>query len=195
MLQLSLAALQSAAEITYRQVLPTPQINWPLLSERCGCQVWVKHENHNLTGAFKVRGGLVYMHRLRQREPACPGVITATRGNHGQSVALAAGTCVPTDSADTFADGLAVRVPNPDALALMQGNIEQIVSVSDEEISQAMAWLFTDTHNVAEGAGAAALAALYKQRELNRGCRVGVVLSGGNVDASLYARVLSQQGA
>ncbi|TDG12441.1 threonine dehydratase [Seongchinamella unica] len=321
MLSLSLEDLQCAAEIVYRQVLPTPQINWPLLSERCGCEVWVKHENHNLTGAFKVRGGLVYMQRLLQREPDCPGVVTATRGNHGQSVALAAGLndlpaiivvpegnssdknramaalggelivhgrdfnasvehaaalaatrglhrmpsfhsdlvagvasyaleffraqpglqrvyvpiglgsgicgmisarnalgldvqivgvvatgapcyqrslaagkCISTDTADTFADGLAVRVPDPQALALMQGNVDEIVAVSDAQISQAMTWLFSDTHNVAEGAGAAALAALYQQRERNRGSRVGVVLSGGNVDASLYSRILLQQG-
>jgi len=320
-LNLSLEDLQSAAEIAYGQLLPTAQINWPLLSERCGCEVWVKHENHNLTGAFKVRGGLVYMHRLREREPACPGVVTATRGNHGQSVALAArlnelaavvvvpegnspdknramealgcelivhgrdfdasveraaelaaerglhrmpsfhrdlvagvasygleffraqpglqrvyvpiglgsgicgmisarnalaldveivgvvasgapcyqrslaaGDCIPTETANTFADGLAVRVPNPNALALMQANIDEIITVTDEEISLAMAWLFNDTHNVAEAAGAAALAALHQQRERNRGCKVGVVLSGGNVDASLYSRVLSQQG-
>ena len=107
---------------------------------------------------------------------------------------LAAGKCISTDTADTFADGLAVRVPDPQALALMQGNVDEIVAVSDAQISQAMTWLFSDTHNVAEGAGAAALAALYQQRERNRGSRVGVVLSGGNVDASLYSRILLQQG-
>lgn len=322
MLNLSLDDLQSAAEIAYRELLPTPQINWPLLSERCGCEVWVKHENHNLTGAFKVRGGLVYMHRLRQREPDCAGVVTATRGNHGQSVALAAKlnglkavvvvpegnsadknramralgcelvihgrdfdesvehaanlaverglhrmpsfhadlvagvasysleflraqprldrvyvpiglgsgicgmisarnalgldveivgvvstearcyqaswaarSCVSTASAHTLADGMAVRVPNADALALMQDNLEDIVAVSDLQITEAMSLLFNDSHNVAEGAGAAALAALLTQRERNRGARVGVVLSGGNVDSSLYAEVLSGRGA
>ena len=321
LLNLSLDDLQSAAEIAYRQLLPTPQINWPLLSERCGCELWVKHENHNLTGAFKVRGGLVYIHRLRQREPDCPGVVTATRGNHGQSVALAAkinglsavivvpevnsadknramkalgcelvvhgrdfdesvehaaelaaerglhrmpsfhpdlvagvasyameffraqpamervyvpiglgsgicgmisarnalgldtevvgvvstgarcyqkslaaGACVSTDSADTLADGMAVRVPNAEALALMRGNVHDIVAVSDEEITDARSWLFNDSHNVAEGAGAAALAAVAAQRERNLGAIVGAVLSGGNVDASLYSQVLSAHG-
>ncbi len=109
-------------------------------------------------------------------------------------LSLEAGECLSTETADTLADGMAVRVPNGEALALMQGNLAEIVAVSDEEVTRAMAWLFNDTHNVAEGAGAAALAALYKQRERYRGCEVGAVLSGGNVDASLYSRVLSQEG-
>ena len=319
MLQLTLSDLEAAAQIVYEQLQPTPQINWPLLSQRCGSQVWVKHENHNLTGAFKVRGGLVYLHRLRQREPDCQGLVTATRGNHGQSVALAAGLnnmkavivvpegnsedknramaalgcelvvhgrdfdasvehaaelaqsrglhrmpsfhsdlvagvgsyaleflraqprlqrvyvpiglgsgicgmisarnalgmdteivgvvsteapcyqlslsagqCVRTETAATMADGMAVRVPNQEALALMADNVSEIVAVSDEEITRAMAWLFNDTHNIAEGAGAAALAAAYQQRERLQGNTVGVVLSGGNVDSSIYAEVLSQ---
>ncbi len=85
-----LKELEDAAAIVYGHMLPTPQYSWPLLSERAGCEVWVKHENHTPTGAFKLRGGLVYMTRLRQSQPCVRGVITATRGNHGQSVALAA---------------------------------------------------------------------------------------------------------
>ena len=82
--------LEKAAAVVYRYMLPTPQYSWPLLSERCGCEVWVKHENHTPIGAFKVRGGLVYMDQLTRSEPDMPGVITATRGNHGQSIGLAA---------------------------------------------------------------------------------------------------------
>ena len=317
---LSLADLESAADIAYQVLSPTPQINWPLLSARCGNEVWVKHENHNPTGAFKVRGGLVYMNRLKHRDPDCPGVVTATRGNHGQSVALAAarsgipavvvvphgnsasknsamealgcelvvhgrdfdesaahaarlakkrnlhrmpsfhldlvagvasyaleflrskptvervyvpiglgsgicgmisarnalqlsteiigvvstearcyqkslaaGHCVNTDSANTLADGMAVRVPNAEALQMMSGNVAEIVAVSDEEVLQAMSFFFHDTHNVAEGAGAAALAALLQQCDRYRDKKLGVVLSGGNVDSCVYARALTLQ--
>lgn len=69
---------------------PTPTLRWPLLDRRLGARVWVKHENHGRVGAFKLRGGTVYLHELAQREPALRGVISATRGNHGQSIALAA---------------------------------------------------------------------------------------------------------
>ena len=86
----TLYELEQAADLVYSTMLPSPQLEWPLLSERCDCRVWVKHENHNPTGAFKVRGGLVYVSRLRQREPDITGLVTATRGNHGQSVAFAA---------------------------------------------------------------------------------------------------------
>ncbi|MBD3647034.1 MAG: pyridoxal-phosphate dependent enzyme, partial [Pseudomonadales bacterium] len=85
-----LTALENAASRVYRVLQPTPQINWPLLSRRCGCDVWVKHENHNPTGAFKVRVGIVYMDGLVERDPGVRGVVAATRGNHGQSVAYAA---------------------------------------------------------------------------------------------------------
>ena len=85
-----LASLESAAELVYRVMPPTPQIRWPLLCARAGAEVWVKHENHTPTGAFKVRGGIVYMHRLRRREPDVTGVAASSRGNHGQSVAFAA---------------------------------------------------------------------------------------------------------
>ncbi|HTO70302.1 MAG TPA: threonine dehydratase [Myxococcota bacterium] len=303
-----------------RELLPpTPEIAWPLLAARCGADVVVKHENHSPIGAFKLRGGLVYMHELRAREPKLAGVITATRGNHGQSVAFAArragfaatiavphgnsleknaamralgarlvehgrdfqdallhaqalaksqdlhfvpsfhpwlvrgvstcalellrarpdldvlyvpiglgsGVCgalrardalglrtrivgvvaenaptyalsfaagrvVPTDSADTLADGLAVRVPNADALAAICAGAERIVRVSEAEIRAAMRALFSDTHNVAEGAGAAALAACLQERAAVAGKRVGLVLTGGNVDRAAYAAVLAE---
>ncbi|MCH7555611.1 MAG: threonine dehydratase [Proteobacteria bacterium] len=314
-----LATLQTAAELVYRSMTPTAQIRWPLLEERCGCEVWVKHENHTPTGAFKIRGGLVYMDDFARRHPDTAGVIAATRGNHGQSVAYAAraqgvaavivaplgnsaaknkamraygaeliehgddfnaaldhavalagerglhmmgsyddllvrgvasyslellaaapdldalyvpiglgsGICgaiaardalnlktsivgvvsdkaaayalsfearkpVSTDSADTFADGMAVRVPNPDALDVILAGVERVVTVSDEEILAAMGHYFDDTHNIAEGAGAAPLAALLKEREAMAGKSVGLILSGGNLDRDLYMRALAQ---
>jgi threonine dehydratase len=314
----TLTELDQAADLVYSTMLPSPQLEWPLLNERCGCHVWVKHENHNPTGAFKVRGGLVYMSRLRQREPEVTALVTATRGNHGQSVAFAAsrnelasvvvvpegnnpdknramsalgaeliehgadfdeavpyteilaeerglyrmpsfhmdlvsgvasyslellrsqpdlervyvpiglgsgicgmvcarnalglnteivgvvssaadcyaksleaGACVSTDSADTLADGMAVRVPSPEALDIMRGNVARIVTVDDNEVLAAMGIYFSDTHNIAEGAGAAPLAALLQERTLNAGKKVGVILSGGNVDKALYCKALS----
>jgi threonine dehydratase len=309
----SLAELDAAARIVYAAMPPTPQYAWPLLGERAGCEVWVKHENHTPTGAFKVRGGLVYFERHRPSG----GVISATRGNHGQSLAFAgrragipvtivvphgnsteknaamrafgaeliehgrdfdearpeaerlagerglemvpsfhrdlvlgvatcalellravpslhtiyvpigmgsgicglirtrdllalatrivgvqsdrapsyalsfaAGRVVTTESADTFADGMATRVPDPQALEIIRAGAERIVTVSEDEIADAMRAMFTCTHNVAEGAGAAPLAALLKERETMRGRKVGVILSGGNIDMGLFQRVL-----
>src|SRR5688500_1798342 len=89
-LDLTLDEVAGAAELVRQVVPPTPQYAWPKLQERVGCTVWVKHENHTPTGSFKVRGGVVYMNRLRQRAPGLAGVITATRGNHGQSIAFSA---------------------------------------------------------------------------------------------------------
>ncbi len=312
-----LAQLEKAATLVASAMRPTPEICWPTLSARCGVEVWVKHENHTPIGAFKVRGGLVYVDDLLRRGPAPAGIIAATRGNHGRSIAFAArrralrativvphgnsveqntairafgaeliehgrdfqdaleytiqmaqerklamvpsfdealvrgvatygleflravgeietmyvpiglgsGVCgsiaarealglttsvvgvvsdaaptyalsfaarkpVSTNSANTLADGLAVRVPHAEAVEIINHFVERIVSVSDREIEQAMRVYFTDTHNVAEGAGAAALAALIKERDRMRGRRVGVVLSGGNVDRATYARIL-----
>ncbi|HVH81271.1 MAG TPA: pyridoxal-phosphate dependent enzyme, partial [Stellaceae bacterium] len=85
-----LAALEKAAALVHRTVPPTPQYCWPLLSRRVGAELWVKHENHTPIGALKLRGGLVYLDDLKRREPGLKGVITATRGNHGQSIAYAA---------------------------------------------------------------------------------------------------------
>ena len=90
-----------------------------------------------------------------------------------------------------LADGMACRVPEPEALAIIRREVDEIVSVSDDEVAAAMRALFADTHNVAEGAGAAALAALLQQRERWAGRRVGLSLSGGNVDSAQFARVLA----
>jgi threonine dehydratase len=87
---LSLAGLEAASRIVYTSMDPTPQYSWPLLSERLGAEVWVKHENHTPVGAFKIRGGLVYFHHLANSNEKPSGVISATRGNHGQSVGFAA---------------------------------------------------------------------------------------------------------
>jgi threonine dehydratase len=313
----SLASIQAAAEIVHRVMLPTPQIRWPLLSARVGAETWVKHENHSPVGAFKVRGGLVYMDSLRRRQPNVTGVVAATRGNHGQSVAFAAsrlglrsvivvpygnsreknaamralgaelieygrdfqeafehsaqlakaeklhlvrsfdttliagvatyalelfgavadldavyvpigmgsGICgvvaarnalglrtevigvvaaqapayarsfaagrpIAADVGETIADGLACRVPDPAALEIILGGVSRIVTVEEEEIRCSMRHLFSDTHNVAEGAGAAALAALLQERVRIQGRRVAVILSGGNVDTGVFAQII-----
>lgn len=314
----TLADLEAAAALVYEVMSPTPQHRWPLLDERCGCEVWVKHEHHAPTGAFKVRGGIVYFDALARATPRVAGVVSATRGNHGQSIGLAArrhgiaaaivvphgnsreknaamralgvelieagrdfqesseiaqriadergwhripsfhgllvagvgtyglellravpaldvvyvpiglgsgvsgvlaarealghpcdvvgvvsagapayarslalGELVSCDVTTTLADGMACRTPQPGALAMMQGRVDRVIEVSDEEIATAMRALFADTHNVAEGAGAAALAALLQERDAMRGRRAAIVLSGGNVDADVYARVLA----
>ena len=315
---LSLAELEAAARLVHEVMIPTPSHCWPLLSERAGAEVWVKHENHTPLGAFKVRGGIVYMTDLKRREPNLQGVIAATRGNHGQSVAFAcrrvglhavvvvpqgnsreknaamraqgaeliehghdfqaayeyardlarerglhpmpsfdrrlaagvasyalelfhavpdidtvyvpiglgSGICgtmaardalglktkvvgvvatnapayalsfaakqpVSTNSADTIADGVACRVPDSGALNLILKGAERIVSVSEAEIRAAMRHLFTDTHNLAEGAGAAALAGLLQEKNRVAGKRVAVIQSGGNIDRELYMSVLA----
>jgi len=309
--------IEAAQRIVYAAMPPTPQYAWPLLRERLGCEVWVKHENHTPLGAFKVRGGLVYLQGLVQREPACRGVISATRGNHGQSIAfaarrhgLAATIVVPQGNSteknaamralgaelvehghdfqqarehaaalaaqrglhfvpsfhrdlvlgvatywveffravqpavvfvpvgqgsgicaciaaraftgaatrivgvvsahasaylDSFragrrieapvttvlADGMACRVPDEEPLALMRREVDDVVAVSDDEVAAAMRALFSDTHNVAEGAGAASLAAAMQPSQRGRSPSIGVTLSGGNVDRALFARVLA----
>lgn len=309
------ADLDDAWRIVRSVFGPTPSYLWPLLSQRAGRGIVIKHENHCPTGAFKVRGGLVFLSRLRERMPECPGLVTATRGNHGQSLAFAAGQMglpitivvpygnsreknaamrafgadlveygrdfdearehamqlgqnrgllyapsfhpdlvagvatyavelfgahpdietvyvpiglgsgicaviavrdlfglptkvvgvvsdradaylrsfmadrvVETPSADTFADGLAVRVPNPDALAVIQKGAARIVSVTDAEIADAMRILHEDTHNMSEGAGAAALAAALRDKAQGK---TAVILSGANVDRDVAARVLA----
>ena len=314
----SLAELESAAALVHQHLPPTPQYNWPLLSERLGLEVWVKHENHTPTGAFKVRGGVTLVDWLKREHPDCQGIITATRGNHGQSQARAAtaaglkarilvprgnsveknlamrafgaelvehgddfdaareeagrqaaqqdlfmvppfhrellrgvasyalelfraappldavyvpigcgsGICsviaardalglatkvigvvsteaqaaklsveagrpVETDSARTFADGIAVRVPVAEALAIYAAGAERIVAVTDDEIAEAMRVYFSDTHNTAEGAGAAPLAALMQERERMRGQRAAVILCGGNIDTPAFQQVLA----
>jgi threonine dehydratase len=312
-LSFTLEELDAAAEIVYAAMPPTPQYAWPLLAARAGCEVWVKHENHTPTGAFKVRGGLVFLEKHRTSK----GIISATRGNHGQSLAFAgrrtgvpvtvvvphgnsveknaamrafgaalvehgrdyqearveadrlararglayvppyhpdlvlgvatcalellravpdlhtvyvpvgmgSGICgliqvrdllglatrivgvqasnapsyalsfargeiVSTERADTIADGVATRVPDHRAFEIIRKGAERIVTVSEEEIAAAMRAYFTDTHNVAEGAGAAPLAALLGEGAAMRRRRVGLILSGGNIDLDLYLRVL-----
>src|SRR5688500_17077510 len=315
--QPNLASLESAAALVYESMPPTPQYRWPLLESRVGTEVWVKHENHAPTGAFKVRGGLVYFDDLcRTGKP--PGVVTATRGNHGQAVGFAArrfgiptaivvphgnsveknaamralgveliergrdfqaaseaaaeiatergwhrvpsfhpllvcgvgtyalelfravpdldtvyvpvgmgsGLCgvlaardalgldtnvvaVVSTEAPAFAlsyregrvishevttriaDGMACRTPMQDPLDIARRGRARVVQVTDDEVESAMRALFADTHNVAEGGGAAALAALLQERQAMHGRKVAVVVSGGNVDSDVYSRVLT----
>lgn len=309
--------IEDAAHHVYQVMPPTPQYAWPLLAQRLGCTVWVKHENHSPTGAFKVRGGITFMRWLKRAYPGTRGVIAATRGNHGQSVAMAAqamgmravivvpignsteknqamrgfggeviefgrdfdeardeaarlaklhelflvpayhpelvrgvatyalelfnaapeldavyvpigcgsGICAviaarnalglttevvgvvsseadaarqsfeagqlrETDTANTFADGLAVRKPVPEAFRVYAAGAERILSVTDAQIAEAMRVFYSDTHNLAEGAGAAALAGLMQEQAAMRGKRVAVILSGANVDKSVFASVL-----
>ncbi len=315
---LSLTDIELAAQIVYGAMPATPQYAWPLLAKRTRCEVWVKHENHTPTGAFKVRGGLVYMERLKERSPDLKGVASATRGNHGQSIALAAarngiaativvphgnsteknaamrafgaelveeghdfdaartvaqrladerglamvpsfhrdqvagvstyalelfqsapaldtvyvpiglgsgicgvisardalglstkvvgvvsteapayalsfaaGKVVATNSADTMADGMAVRGPDAEALDVILKGADRICQVSDAEVMAAMRAYYEDTHQLTEGAGAAPLAALLQERERLGGKRVGLILSGGNIDRALYLRALA----
>jgi threonine dehydratase len=317
-----LETLEAAAALVHRTVAPTPQYCWPQLSRRLGAEVWVKHENHTPIGAFKIRGGLVYLDEVRRSQPGIRGVVTATTGNHGQSIALAAtrlglaativapygnsieknramqafgarlveagrdfqaafehavelagreelhfvrsydpllvrgvasyglelfravpdldtvyvpiglgsgisgviaarealgltteivgvvaeraptyalsfaaGRPISTNSADTMAGGLAVRVPDPAALDIICRGAARIVAVSEKEIRRAMRILFSDTHNVAEGAGAAPLAAALQERGRIAGKRVAVIQSGGNIDRTLFAEVLAEDGA
>ena len=310
-------ALIEAARLVYRHLPPTPQYAWPLLGRRVGADVWVKHENHTPIGAFKVRGGVVFADRLKRARPDVAGIVSATRGNHGQSLAFAARKiglraticvpvgnsveknaamralgaelvehgedfdaareraqdlarerglhmvpsfhpdlvlgvatyarelyeaapdldtvycpiglgsgisglvlvrdlmglktkvvgvvaagaptyahsyrakrAVPTNAAKTLADGMAVRIPDERALDIMLKGVERMVEVTDAEIGAAMRALYEDTHNLAEGAGAAALAALMQERDRQKGKKVAVVLSGGNIDRALYLEIL-----
>jgi threonine dehydratase len=308
-----LGQLERAHAVVGAAVQPTPAHAWPLLSQRLGTSVVIKHENHTPTAAFKVRGGLVYVDRMRRERPRTAGLISATRGNHGQSLAFAArrygvpvtilvprgnaveqnramkalgaelvehgedfqaareeayrraataglefvpafhpdlvlgvatyalellrkvpdldvlyvpigqgsgicgcilardllglkteivgvqsteapcyalsfaaGMVVTTASSNTRADGMATRIPDADAFEIIHKGAARIVQVSDDEIGVAIRTLWTDTHNLAEGAGAAALAAALQERQNNRGRRVGLVLSGGNIDLEMF---------
>ena len=312
----SKADLERAAALVHAAMAPTPQHAWPLLCERAGTEVWVKHENHTATGAFKIRGGLVMLDSLKRAKPDLAGVVSATRGNHGQSLAYAgrrhgvrtvivvpqgnsrdknaamrawgaelvehgrdfdearehasmlareqglesigpfhaelvagvgsyalelftavadldavyvpigcgsgicglitwrdalglktkiigvvsehadcyalsfeAGRPVETESANTFADGMAVRVPVPAALEMIRAGAERIVRVSDDEVKAAVRHFYTDTHNLIEGAGAAPLAALLKDGA-RKGKRFAVIASGGNIDREAYISAL-----
>ena len=314
----TLADIEAAAQVVYRDFAATPQYRWGLLSQRLGTDCWLKHENHTPVGAFKIRGGLTYFDQLAQRGALPQEVISATRGNHGQSMGWAArrhgvactivvphgnsveknaamralgvtliehgkdfqearehalqvavernahmvpsfhrdllrgvstywweflravpqvdvvyvpigqgsGACsaiaaklalqhpvrvvgVVSSHATTYADslvagrvveapvttqladGMACRVADADALAVMAPHIDHIVQVSDAEVAAAMRALFADTHNVAEGAGAAALAAALQERDSIQGLNVGLALTGGNVDAPVFGEVLA----
>jgi threonine dehydratase len=314
----SMTELERAAALVHSVMPPTPQYAWPKLAARAGCAVWVKHENHTPTGAFKVRGGLVYLDRLRSAEPNTPGVISATRGNHGQSLAFAsartgvpatiyvphnnsidqnssitafgarvvefgkdfdearheasrvaaaqglhfvpsfhgdlvlgvatyalellgsiqdldtvyvgvgmgsgivglmtvrdllglkteivgvvsvkapatalsfaAGRVVNASSATTFADGIATRQPDPAAIAAICRGAARVVQVTEDEIAAAMRIYFDDTHQVVEGAGAAPLAALLRERLGMANKKVAVVLSGGNIEHARFLQVLN----
>jgi len=309
----TLGELEEAARLVHAAFPPTPQYAWPLLAQRAGAEVWVKHENHTPTGAFKVRGGVVFMERLKRENPNIAGVVSATRGNHGQSLAYAgarygipvtilvprgnsveknnamraqgarlieygadfdearaeaarlakaegllfapsfardlvmgvatyalellraapplaalyvpiglgsgicgcilardllglkteiigvqsteapayalsfsAGHVVTTPTANTRADGMATRLPDADALEIIRKGAARIVTVTDDEVAAAIRAYWQDTHNLAEGAGAAPLAALLQERAAMRGKRVGIVLCGGNIDLALF---------
>jgi len=313
----TLDEVRAAGDLIYRSVRPTPEYCWPLLCERVGTEVWVKHENQTPTGSFKARTAVVYVDELMKREPLTRGLIAATRGNHGQAVALAAkqfglsativvphgnsreknaamraqgatlvefgndyqaarehaetlaseqglhmvppyhynivrgvatywlelfsavhdidvayvpigmgsginaavavrnGLNLKTNIvgvvsseapayAESFeqrrpveapaktriADGLACRKPDETALAVVLKNIDHIVRVTDDQVEDAMRHVFTDTHNVVEGAGAAALAAALKEKDHLRGKRITLIATGSNVDRDVFARVL-----
>jgi len=318
----TLDELRVAARIVHAVMPPTPQIRWPLLEQSLGAELWLKHENHTPLGAFKIRGGLVYFERLAAREGALPGVVSATRGNHGQSVgfaarrhgiaaavfvphgnsreknaamraqgvelietgedfqaareaaiafaaerrwhlvpsfhrdlvegvasyalelfdaagpldavyvpiglgsgacgviaardalglatevvgvvsagapayalSLAAGKPVSHPVTTELADGMACRTPEPAALEILARGLARVVTVDDAQIEHTMRVLFEATHQVAEGAGAAALAASFAERDRFAGRRVAAVLTGGNIDRPRYARILAQEGA
>ena len=317
-MHITLDDIKAASRIVYADMPPTPQYRWPMLSERLGTEVWVKHENHSPVGAFKIRGGLVYFANLAKAAEKPKGVISATRGNHGQSVGYAAkrygipativvphgnsveknaamqalgveliergddfqesrefaqkladerslhmvpafhrllvtgvatyslellqevkdvdvvyvpiglgsGICgmmaardalnlqtevvgVVSAHARTYAksfsaghpvespvttrlsDGMACRVPEPEALDLILKGVDRIVQVTDDEVSAAMRMMFECTHNVCEGAGAAPLAAATQEKSRIAGRKVAVVASGGNVDQAVFAEVLN----
>ena len=316
----TLQELETAAQIIYKEFSATPQYRWGLLSQRLGTDCWVKHENHTPVGAFKIRGGLTFFDALKQRGELPKEVISATRGNHGQSIgwaartngvactivvpkgnsveknaamralgvqliefgaefqdsrehamslatqrgammipsfhwdlvrgvstywlelfkavpnmdvayvpiglgsgavsavvakralghrvkivgvvstlattyadSLAAGKVVASPVSTRIADGMAVRIADQLALDALIGQLDHVVKVSDAQVAQAMRDIYTDTHNVAEGAGAASFAAAMQERDSLKGLVVGTTLCGGNVDADVFARVL--QGA
>jgi threonine dehydratase len=109
------------------------------------------------------------------------------------ALSFAAGKVVSTETSDTFADGMATRVPDADALMAIRRGADRVVTVSELQMAEAMRAYYTDTHNLAEGAGAAPLAALLKEREAMRGKKVGLILSGGNIDLALWSRLVRAQ--
>ena len=314
-----LQEIEDGAQTVYREFAATPQYRWDQLSRQLGATCWVKHENHTPVGAFKIRGGLTYFEQMKREGRLPKQVISATRGNHGQSIAwaarlhglgcqivapvgnsveknaamralgadlilhgedfqasrehalalaaqsgahmvpsfhfdlmrgvssywlellravpeldwayvplglgsgvcsaiaaklalghpvrlvavvsahattypdsLAAGRVIAAPVNTALADGVAVRVADADALALIAQHVDHIAQVSDAQVATAMRDIFRATHNVAEGAGAATYAAAFQERAQLAGAQVGVVLSGGNVDSAVFARVLGQ---
>ena len=314
----TLQDIEAAAQVVYREFAATPQYQWALLSQRLGAVCWVKHENHTPVGAFKIRGGLTYFDKLARDGSMPRAVISATRGNHGQSIgwaarahgvpcsivvpkgnsveknaamralgvtliehgddfqesrehalalaeqtgahmvpsfhsallagvatcwweffkavpqldvvyvpigqgsgassaiaaklalghkarivgvvsahattyadSLAAGRVVASPVSTVLADGMACRVADHDALQVLAPHIDHIVKVTDAQVAQAMRDIFADTHNVAEGAGAASFAAAMQERASLQGQVVGTTLCGGNVDSAVFAKVLS----
>lgn len=310
--------LDAAAQLIYGVTPPTPQYAWPLLAQAAGTEIWVKHENHTRTGAFKLRGAVTFIDWLSRTHPEARGICTATRGNHGQGQALCAtqagltakiyvpegnsteknaamrafgaelivhGTdfdtarleayrvaeaeglavvppfhrelvrgvatyglellravpdldtiyvpigcgsgicgviaardalglatevvgvvsdradCIPrslevgrliqTETARTFADGIATRMPMQEAYDIYSAKAARIVTVSDDEIAEAIRLYFSATHNIAEGAGAAPLAALMQERAQMKGRKVAVILCGGNIDRDWFAKILA----
>ncbi|MFH1804550.1 MAG: threonine dehydratase [Pseudomonadota bacterium] len=316
------AALIEATEFVHRHIPPTPTIRWPLLDRETGLSLYVKHENHTRLGAFKLRGGLTFLRYLRSSVEIGSGIVSATRGNHGQSLAHAAslfgmramivvprgnsveknaamrawgaevieygddfqdavghardlatqqdlimvpafhpelirgvatygmelfsaidgidriyvpigmgsgicslitvrdalglkteifgvvatgadavlqsfrqGKIVETASVDTFADGMACRCPDPDAFDIIKKGAADIIAVRDDQIADAIRLYFSCCHNIAEGAGAASLAAAIADRDRNIGKKVAVILSGGNIDRALYTRILAGENS
>ena len=317
----TLSEIEAAAQVVYRSFQATPQYRWATLSQRLGTDCWVKHENHTPVGAFKIRGGLTYFDQLKQRSAMPSEVISATRGNHGQSMgwaarahgvacsivvphgnstekndamralgvkliehgtdfqearehamrlalergahmvpsyhtdllrgvstywweffkavpqldvvyvpigqgsgacsaiaakralahkarivgvvsahattyadSIAAGRVIESPVTTELADGMACRVADASALSVLIEHLDHVVQVSDAEVAQAMRHLFADTHNVAEGAGAASFAAAWQERDQVKGLTVGTTLCGGNVDTAVFAEVLKEQG-
>ncbi|MBI3673475.1 MAG: threonine dehydratase [Rhizobiales bacterium] len=274
------AELEKAQRIVYAAMPPTPQYVWPLIAAAAGCEVWVKHENHTPIGAFKVRGGIFHM-QMRAERGETGGVITATRGNHGQSIPFGArrvGITVtivapfgnsPEKNAAMRALGAelieaghdfdearetAMRIAGEHGLSFiasfgpelvlgvttyahelfhaagaldtvyvpigmgsgicgviaardMLGLKTKVVGVTAEkaaayalsfaqgkpvaEIAGAMRLYYRGAHTLTEGAGAAALAALMQEKDRMTGKRVGVVISGGNIDMGKFATVLA----
>jgi threonine dehydratase len=316
----TLDQIAQAQELVYKLMLPTPQISWPLLNQKLDARVWIKHENHTPIGAFKARSAVFYAAQLFRGGNDIKGIITATRGNHGQSVALAgqrfnvsvtivvphgnsieknaamrsqgarliefghdfqesrehaqklsqeqglhfvppvhrdivtgvatywmelftavpdldavyvpigmgsgicaacavrngmklktkiigvaaegapayalsfeAGRSIAAPVTTLIADGMACRLPDDDALEIIQKNVDHMVMVSDDEIRHAMRIYFSDTHNVIEGAGAASLAAALKEKDSVVGKRIALIATGGNVDRDVFAKVLVEQ--
>lgn len=315
---LNLEDIEEATALVHRHFPPTPQISWPLLNQAVGTSVLVKHENHTPVGAFKIRGGLTFIDALKEKHPHSKGIVTATRGNHGQSIARAAsnaglvakiivpfgnsveknaamrafgaelieygvdfdearlkadeiakedaltfvppfhhdlvrgvasyalelftetteldaiyvpigcgsgicglietrnalnlktqiigvvtenapslklsfdsGKMTPTNSARTFADGIATRTPIPEAFEIYSKGAERIVTVTDDEIAEAIRIYYRATHNLAEGAGAAPLAALMQERDKLRNQSIGLIFTGGNIDMNWFQEVLA----